>query len=489
MEGGAEQSLPEQDQQSFFDRISDQEITIAGYTGIVKDLVKLCPVRDDKNIMTSEAMDEFAAKAWVASGNELPEGYTHLLDTNKSDGSKEAAAEEDTAKPEVKPNSQEPTLSVKIEPELGAAPATEEDVRPLDTDKEAQDYLEPRTDVSPEPQQPNEEIEIRTATEIDEIIRIKESHAAEVDILERIPEVASNDPLLPEAVVPMVELKSSNTIEGPVQLEPMEMEIIEDKEAALSVDQTRSELVVAIDKVMGAESTSEDNLFIFAESLDESDRSDDHYLDFEDEIKEFWDRYETEHALKETTSDELMESDLPVSPDSLEELFAAEDIEQDETGSNNEQPSLKDLIDKKIDLVEDVAERQKASDLTVDIQQEISEIADLVTESFEPATDIQIADVDLEDIDNINEVRQNVVALLEILNQKPNKKTVDYFIKALIVETVNSNLSSKKHSFIEEGTHEIKKDISELLNTAMFSISGDRSVLMSLIGRYALVTT
>lgn len=76
---------PEVDQQSFFDSVADREITIAGYTGLIRDLVELCPVKDDPTRFTTEAKDAFAANAWVASGNEMPEQYAHLVKPRETD--------------------------------------------------------------------------------------------------------------------------------------------------------------------------------------------------------------------------------------------------------------------------------------------------------------------------------------------------------------------------------------------------------------------
>lgn len=65
--------------QSFYETIKDREVELFGVKGLVRDLVEMCPVKDDPSRMTAEAMDRVAAEAWVLGGNELPEEFQYLV--------------------------------------------------------------------------------------------------------------------------------------------------------------------------------------------------------------------------------------------------------------------------------------------------------------------------------------------------------------------------------------------------------------------------
>lgn len=452
--------MPEHDTgvqtQSLYEYSADREFEFAGLRMPLRDLIELCPVKDDASRMTTEAIDRFTVKVYQASGEAVPAQFSHLLEVEaelRSDKSREHAKQSEVQ--------DKPRKAERAEPKA----AKTEDLAPnltIDTVRE---------DVTIE--QDTEVLVVADQAIARETHNPKQDQAIHESIFapseEKLAEiVARYDAFQQDLQSENTEIQQAEGVET-IANTSQKYETVTVYETPGGVEQIDTQMVVA-DESVGQEqviNNHEDVLILSNPATFEA---------------------VTEEKLQEPPVDARLDiiiaryetQDDPVLDKSLETLLALA-VATPESPIEQHPATMTALMQNRIEAMPDnQPEKKQQAEVGYEAIKELAaQIAEIEVSSmdleWQPETDI----AELKD-----ELTLSVRQLFELLDIPAEEEVLKHFVNRLIIEQLQEMKIKMSVESWDKGTHERKlfEDNLQWLKTA----ANPQAWLIPLIGRLAV---
>lgn len=208
----------------------------------------------------------------------------------------------------------------------------------------------------------------------------------------------------------------------------------------------------------------------------------DSELDFSEEIAEFW-------------KDNLQDStDVTVTGFDYDYLEVAEiDNELGLIGAEigNEEGAdinLLGLIKQQVSEIISFEEHREAEAMISNIEQSLSSAINTILETVDLSDSATIR-IDINEIENIDEIRDRVGMLLEALNKVSDERVIDRFIELAVKDILRDMQSDHSFQLVDRGTHEKKYPLWYSVSNFTNNFKGHKNRVLFLIGRLSVLAS
>ncbi len=449
--------------QSFFETIKDQELELFGIRGLVGDLVEMCPVKGDKSRMTVDAIDRFAAKAWVLAGNELPPEYVHLMPEvdreREQEGSVRTSQKQDEA-------GKKQTRTSKVEQSMQDPDAESRTETPYDTPNQQEEIVQ--TVIAPDTSQ--------LEAIMQEYDRQYAAQQAGIEVQRQQEKVVDESFITETTTRDSTELHTADIIQ-------LERTVQAVQEAPVDlVPPVSSDVFVMHNETSVLEAAAQDEYVtdpqeIIATGWSEDSGTDINLSDVQADVltQNFDTEFQTSEMLERWTdfSSEFEEFQAEALDGQIEGLFAAEyaelsdsavrttqelqsDIEQGVSAEDIKPPALLDVMARSVEeSIERGPERAEATQKAFDEVQ-------LLTE------DLALALLDTETSEEQRELLQqqlekHIASLMELLEKPVSETVIKRMAERLVQEKLQEIILLQVELSADKGTREHKYFKDDLL--------------------------